>query len=375
FVGSSDNNLYVLDASDGSLLWKFQTEGAVLSSPVVKDSTAFFASGDRKFYAVNINDQSLKWKPIQMGMMSESRPFIQEETIYFNSWDGNVYAVDINKGSIKWKWRRTANFYYAPAACWPVFGMDKIFVTDPQRFMSAIDAGSGTTVWSSKSPEFWESIGISEDGKSVYGRSIDGNLYAFSTEVNYQHQLWSANTDYGWDSTPSMPGEKDQVVFTGSKKGFVAAVNSTNGELLWKYWAANAYTSTVTPVSSHEVVVATLDGKVNYILSAPLEGEIDESRSDKIPETYALFQSYPNPFNMNTVIRYALPRSSEVEIDIFNILGQRIFNFKKTYPTPGYYSVLWDGRDQFQKNVASGLYIYRLRADNFVDSRKTLLIR
>ncbi|MFQ5570998.1 MAG: PQQ-binding-like beta-propeller repeat protein [Rhodothermales bacterium] len=94
-----------------------------------------------------------------------------------------------------------------------------------------------------------------------------------------------------------------------------------------------------------------------------------------VPVEYVLEQNYPNPFNPETVIRYGLNRRSRVELDIYNVLGQRVRTLVAAEQPGGRYEVVWDGRDDGGRAVASGLYIYQLRADAFTTSRKMLLLR
>ncbi len=94
-----------------------------------------------------------------------------------------------------------------------------------------------------------------------------------------------------------------------------------------------------------------------------------------IPKDYMLFQNYPNPFNPITTIKYGLPEQQDVKIEIFNILGQKIRTFEVKNQPAGYHQLLWDGKNDDNVQVATGLYIYRLKAGRFVDSKKMLLIR
>ncbi|MFQ5864178.1 MAG: lamin tail domain-containing protein [bacterium] len=101
--------------------------------------------------------------------------------------------------------------------------------------------------------------------------------------------------------------------------------------------------------------------------------------SELLPKEFALRQNYPNPFNPSTTIRYAVPISQEgavpVLIEIFNIAGQKISTLVDEEKPPSEYSVIWNGRDDFGNSVGSGLYIYRMRAKNFVSSHKMIFLK
>ena len=99
------------------------------------------------------------------------------------------------------------------------------------------------------------------------------------------------------------------------------------------------------------------------------------------PARFTLTQNYPNPFNPETTVKYSLPVAANVELKIINILGQEIKTLVKGVNKAGYYNVKWDGRNNLNNQVASGIYIYSIRAkslsgnQNFVMVRKMVLIR
>ena len=94
-----------------------------------------------------------------------------------------------------------------------------------------------------------------------------------------------------------------------------------------------------------------------------------------VPKTFALGHNYPNPFNPETTIKYQLPKSTEVKLEVYNILGQRIATLMDEKQQAGYYSVKWGGRNDLGKNVGTGIYIYRLESKEFVKARKLALLR
>jgi hypothetical protein len=94
-----------------------------------------------------------------------------------------------------------------------------------------------------------------------------------------------------------------------------------------------------------------------------------------IPQTFSLAQNYPNPFNARTVIRYSLPQDSKVEITIYNILGRKVKTLVNEHQQAGYKTVIWDGTNQKDRTVASGVYFYKIKAGDFTSSKKMLLLK
>ena len=100
---------------------------------------------------------------------------------------------------------------------------------------------------------------------------------------------------------------------------------------------------------------------------------IDEKGN--LPTTFAISQNYPNPFNPTTSIKYQLPQTADVTITIYNLLGQKVRTLVNDKKEPGYYEVEWNGLNDHDVQVATGLYIYRIKAADFVSSKKMLLLK
>lgn len=102
---------------------------------------------------------------------------------------------------------------------------------------------------------------------------------------------------------------------------------------------------------------------------------IEDELAGNLPTTFDIQQNYPNPFNPSTTIKYQLPQSSDVRLEIFNVLGQQVRTLVKERVEAGYHSVVWDGRDNVGTQVSSGVYIYRFTAGDFVKSGKMILMK
>jgi hypothetical protein len=90
---------------------------------------------------------------------------------------------------------------------------------------------------------------------------------------------------------------------------------------------------------------------------------------------YRLHQNYPNPFNPNTTISYDLPVSSNIKIEIFDILGQKVVTLSDNYQIAGSHQVVWNGRDGVGNAVTSGVYFYRLTTPQFTQVKKMMLMK
>jgi len=102
---------------------------------------------------------------------------------------------------------------------------------------------------------------------------------------------------------------------------------------------------------------------------------VKESYSVNTMRDFTLFQNHPNPFNPETVIEYHLPKSSFVEISIYNLQGQQINKLLSKKQIAGSFELRWDGRNDEGHPVASGIYLYSLKAGEYSSSKKMMLLR
>jgi hypothetical protein len=94
-----------------------------------------------------------------------------------------------------------------------------------------------------------------------------------------------------------------------------------------------------------------------------------------LPRDFSLEQNHPNPFNPSTEISFSLPVTSQVRLDVFNIMGQKVTTLVKGSLPAGKHTVVWDGKSLAGETVASGVYFYKIEAAGFTDVKKMLLMK
>ncbi|TDI88976.1 MAG: T9SS type A sorting domain-containing protein [Caldithrix sp.] len=94
-----------------------------------------------------------------------------------------------------------------------------------------------------------------------------------------------------------------------------------------------------------------------------------------VPEKFVLEQNYPNPFNPATTISYRLPIAENVSLMIYDLAGRQVRELVNEKKEAGSYTVQWDGKNQSGQTVATGLYIYQIRAGQFNQNRKMLFMK
>ena len=102
---------------------------------------------------------------------------------------------------------------------------------------------------------------------------------------------------------------------------------------------------------------------------------MDITKPQQVPDQFLLEQNYPNPFNPSTTIRYSLPELSDVRLTIYNILGQQVRVLVNETQSAGVYTIQWNGHDAIGRQVATGVYLYRLQAGKHVAVRKMIFAK
>ena len=112
------------------------------------------------------------------------------------------------------------------------------------------------------------------------------------------------------------------------------------------------------------------------IMSSPVsENKIERTFSEDDYSITRIFQNYPNPFNPETSINYSLDKGSEVKIEVFNSKGERVKTLVNKFQNEGSHDVLWNGKDEEQKAVSSGIYFYKIKAGNYNSTKKMILMK
>lgn len=116
------------------------------------------------------------------------------------------------------------------------------------------------------------------------------------------------------------------------------------------------------------------EGIVKTIINGDITG-FSETTVTPIPEAFELFQNFPNPFNPSTTIKYSVPNNGRVRIRIYNNLGQAVRLLVDEFNSIGERTVIWDGKDNDGRKVATGVYYYQLEMENSFSTKRMILVR
>jgi outer membrane protein assembly factor BamB len=155
--------------------------------------------------------------------------------------------------------------HFSPAAVWPVAADGKVFITDPERAMTAIDLETGETIWRTKRSMVRETIGLSEDQKRIYSKTMNDSIVCYSTQGNRPTPIWATNVGFGYEHAPSMPVEKGKVVFGSTKSGIMFGLDAYSGNVLWKHKAGNSLINTLVPLNRNQVLFTASGGEIGLL--------------------------------------------------------------------------------------------------------------
>jgi len=160
------------------------------------------------------------------------------------------------------------------------------------------------------------------------------------------------------------------IEFTSDNGGSWSEIVNTlpsNGSYLW----------TVPNISSNECLVRVSDIESNaFDQSDNVFTIVDPTNViDDLKLTFSLSQNYPNPFNPVTTIQFQIPKLSDVVLKIYSSTGELVKILIDSPLSPGQHHVVWNGKNQFGQNVASGVYIYQLKSDQLAETKQMILMK
>ncbi|MBR6988304.1 MAG: PQQ-binding-like beta-propeller repeat protein [Bacteroidaceae bacterium] len=263
--GSADRTIYGLNTADGSLKWTVKAEEPVIGAVTISNGIAYIGASDHKMRAIDILTGKVVWTYDGVQGYIETKPLVTDQHVVFGAWDNTLYSLKTDTGAEEWKWVGAQGMHYSPAAVWPVEAEGKIFIADPRRVLSAIDKDKGTTIWSTKQSMVRETIGLSEDGKQIYSKTMNDSIVCYSTEGNVPKEIWATAVGFGYEHAPSMPLEKEGIVYGSTKEGMIFALETRTGKLLWRHKIGNSLINTVVPIGKKRVLFTATSGEVGLL--------------------------------------------------------------------------------------------------------------
>ncbi len=315
YVGSFDHNLYAIrDQGDaGTVAWQFPTGGWIDGSPVVDGcGTIYVGSRDSTLYAIN-PDGSLRWSFPAGGAIEASPSIGADGILYFGTMAGVFYALG------------------SPG---PDVGVANLDIPEQVEVNATYVPGCTVGNFRSGVQNFEVTCSIATGGVLIYRNTIAITSLAGGTTQPVAFAPWTAGPESG-------------VVFNITLASDLAGDN-------------NAFNDTIT---TQVQAVDMISGVRDEGIASP------DSR-------IRLHGNFPNPFNPQTTIEFEMPSREAVTLRVFDMSGRLVKELAGAEELhPGRHEVVWNGRDDAGRQVASGTYFYRLEAGRYSETKRMVLVK
>jgi len=398
--------LWCFDIVSGDTLWWGAFGGAVHMSQATYEGGLVYAAMETSWYyvaAVEIDSGNLVWMSPYRAQINhslavtvyEGRAFVPGNTY------GGMHAFDALTGEELWRMRYVDEDEWTPAVY-----LDRTYAYQARR-LYINDVATGDSILYFRP----DTLATRDDGQGNSPLLDTTNMLLYLTEDSGLFALdVSGDPKVVWKHKDEgiyfrvMPVLMDTLLFAVTKAN-LNVYHALTGQLLWQFEGDEPFASNYPPVVSNgylfvsspdQVYVVDIEAQQEVwrlptaggflsvgngvMFVSTFEGsllcygspytDISEDSAPELPSDYLLMQNYPNPFNPTTEIRFVLPRRSDVRLEIFDPTGRLVEVLVNGSYSAGEYSVVWDA-----SNYASGVYLYRLKADNRTESKKMVLVK
>ncbi|MDD5371402.1 MAG: serine/threonine-protein kinase [Anaerolineaceae bacterium] len=222
FLGSYDNNLYALNATNGDFFWKYATEGGIVGKPAYHDSTVFVGSEDHRLHAVSTRSGKVVWTYYTEGPVRGS-PRIAEGHIFVGSDDYFLHAVNLVSSRRVWRAETPG-----PVRSTPCVSGDYVYFGSESGDFLCVDFRSEVK-WRFKAKRGITSSPLVADGV-VYFSALDSTFYALDAKSGWV--IWRYRLEKG---SISSPAKIDNMVIVGAADNIIYCLDSSNAKELWQF--------------------------------------------------------------------------------------------------------------------------------------------
>ena len=261
--------IFITDANGKKVKQLPSKEGPYVADGLMTDR-GWVQGGYKRIELRDPKSGAVKWTYDSLFNYCQAAPAVDGDDLIFGAWDTNLRCLDLRTGKLRWVWNNGKDVnLLGPGNVVPVIAGDKVIIVAPDRYMTAIDRATGKTLWRDNSHRYREALGHSEDGSRVYSKTMDGELVAVDATSPSFKELWTVDMGLGYEHAPCIVLEKDGVVYAGSRRGLVTAVDPVARKVLWQL-----------PLGVSEVNGIDLDPTSGDIYVSLVEGTIFRIRKN-----------------------------------------------------------------------------------------------
>lgn len=221
-IGSEDNRLYSLSRDSGDLIWTYYADGPIRSSPTLFENHLFFGCDDAHLHVVNLETGGLAWKTAAAGPIWSS-PLVADERVYYGAESGDFYCTDF-RGELKWRFRAKRGIISSPLM---VEGLLYVGATDWTIY--AIAAEAGWEIWRFRLGKATMSTPAYAEGKIFIG-CADHHIYAI--DARSSREVWRFKTEHQVNGSPII---HEDSLYCGSVDGSMYCLDFRSGRKRWQF--------------------------------------------------------------------------------------------------------------------------------------------
>lgn len=260
------SGIAIVDVRNGKIIKDFKSkEGPyVADGTLTPDGKGYIQGGYKRIERRNPSNGKLVWEYDSLFNYAQAAPAIDGDDLVFGSWDTNLRCLSLKDGRLKWVWNngKTANML-GPGNVVPVLTDDKVIIVAPDRYMTALDRRTGRQLWRDNSHRYREALGHSADKTRAYAKTMDGELVAVDATSPDFRELWTVDMGLGYEHAPCIVAEQDGVVYAGSRRGIVTAVDPRTQKVLWNL-----------PLGKSEINGIDIDPETGDVFVSLIEGTV-----------------------------------------------------------------------------------------------------
>lgn len=260
------SGIAIVDVRNGKIIKDFKSkEGPyVADGTLTPDGKGYIQGGYKRIERRKPSNGKLVWEYDSLFNYAQAAPAIDGDDLVFGAWDTNLRCLSLKDGRLKWVWNngKTANML-GPGNVVPVLTDDKVIIVAPDRYMTALDRRTGRQLWRDNSHRYREALGHSADKTRAYAKTMDGELVAVDATSPDFRELWTVDMGLGYEHAPCIVAEQDGVVYAGSRRGIVTAVDPRTQKVLWNL-----------PLGKSEINGIDIDPETGDVFVSLIEGTV-----------------------------------------------------------------------------------------------------